>query len=89
MGTLTIGSWVSLREGCEITSDVGGSDAALLTVRGSGQPFEMHFQAEPLRQLIERGTQALAEMEQLAVQEGATPAAREQAVSGEPTGTRP
>jgi hypothetical protein len=88
MDTLVIGSWVSLQEGCEITSDVGGSDAALLTVRGSGQPFEMHFQAEPLRQLIERGTQALAEMDALVVQEGASRATREHADSRETAGVR-
>ena len=73
--TLVIGSWVSLHEGCEITSDVGGNDAALLTVRGTGQPFELHLQAEPLRQLVEAASQALAEMDALAIQEGAQKAA--------------
>lgn len=75
--SLVIGSWVSLHVGCEITSEVGGRDAALLTVRGSGQPFELHVQAEPLRQLIERGSQALAEMDAVAVEDGARQAACE------------
>jgi hypothetical protein len=73
--TLVIGSWASLHDGCEITSDVGGSDAALLTARGTGQPFELHVQAEPLRQLVEAASRALAEMDALAIQEGAENAA--------------
>ena len=73
--TLVIGSWASLHEGCEITADVGSSNAAALTVRGSGQPFELHVQAEPLRQLVEAASQALAEMDTLAIQEGAEQAA--------------
>ena len=90
MDTLVIGSWVSLHEGCQISSDVGGSDAALLTLRGSGQqPFELHCQAVPLRQLVEAGTHALAEMDALAVQEGAAQAAREHAASGQTAGGRP
>jgi hypothetical protein len=72
MKTLIVGAWAMLQEGCEITSDVGSSDAALLTARGIGQqPFELHFQAEPLRRFVECGTQALAEMDALADQESA------------------
>jgi hypothetical protein len=89
MDTLTVGTWVSVQEGCEITSDVGGSDAALLTVRGSGHPFEMDLQAEPLRQLIACGTRALAEMDALAVQEEASRSAREHADSSETAGVHP
>jgi hypothetical protein len=89
METLVTGAWVGLREGCEITSDVGGSDIARLTVLGSGQPFEMEFQAEPLRQFIESATQTLAEMETLAVREGASQAAREHAEADETAGVRP
>jgi hypothetical protein len=90
MDSLVIGTWVSLQDGCEITGDVGGSDAALLTLRGRGQqPFELHCQAEPLRQLVATGTQALAEMDALAVQEGAKQAATEQAPSIRLAGVRP
>jgi hypothetical protein len=89
MNTLIIGSWVSLHDGCDITSDVGSSDAALLTLRGSGQqPFELHCQTEPLRRLVEAGRQALAEMDAIAVQEGAEQAAREQVASGQTAGAR-
>jgi hypothetical protein len=70
--TLTIGAWISLHEGCEISSDVGGSNVGLLTVRGAGQqPFELYFRAESLRQFLEVGTRALAEMDALAAQEEA------------------
>lgn len=80
MDTLVIGSWVSLHDGCDISGDVGGSDAAMLTVRGTGgQPFELHFQAETLRQFVAVAAQTLAAMDALAIQEGADRAARERA----------
>jgi hypothetical protein len=89
METLTTGAWVSLHDGCEISSDVGGRNTVLFIVCGTGQPFELYFEAEPLRQFIERGSKALAEMDALAVQEGAEQAAREQSTSDQPAGTRP
>jgi hypothetical protein len=80
MDTLVVGAWISLHDGCRVSYEVGGADAALLTVRGTGQPFEMHCQAEPLRQLIEMGSKALAELDALAIQEGVDQAARELAI---------
>ena len=88
--TLIIGAWVSLHDGCEISSDVGSQDAALLTLRGRGQqPFEFHCQAEPLRRLVEAGTQALAEMDAIAVEKGTNLAAQEQAASEQTAEVRP
>lgn len=67
MDSLVTGAWISLQEGCEITSDAGGRDATVLTLRGAGQQsFELHCQAEALRQLVEAGARALAEMDALA-----------------------
>jgi|tagenome__1003787_1003787.scaffolds.fasta_scaffold20836205_3 hypothetical protein len=61
--TVVVGSWVSVRDGCEIACDVGGPDAVMIALRGEGQPFELFFQACTLRQLVERATRALAEMD--------------------------
>jgi len=89
MDTLVVGSWASLHDGCEVVGDVGGRDVALLTVRGTGrQPFELLCQAEPLRQLVKAGTQALAEMDAIAVSEEAREAARQHAASGQTAGVR-
>jgi hypothetical protein len=89
MKTLVVGAWAMLQAGCEITSDVGSSDAALLTVRGIGQePFELHFQAEPLRRFVECGTQALAEMDAL-VQAKVAQGADDSAAPGGMAGARP
>jgi hypothetical protein len=85
--TLTIGAWISLHEGCEISSDVGGSNVGMMTVRGAGQqPFELYFRAEPLRQLLEVGTRTLAEMDALAAQEEAEPDGCEPASSDQLSG---
>jgi hypothetical protein len=90
MNPLVIGAWVSLHNGCDISSDIGGRDAALLILRSHGQqPFELHCQAEPLRQLVEVGRQALAEMDAITVEEGTEQASRGQAATGQSAGVRP
>jgi hypothetical protein len=70
-GTLVVNSWVGIHEGCKITCSVNGSDSVYVTVNGKAQPFEFFFQAEALRQFIEHGVKALAEMDALAAKEEA------------------
>lgn len=70
-GTLIVNSWVGIHEGCEITYKVNGSDSVYVIVDGKAQPFEFFFQAEALRQFIERGVKALADMDALAAKEEA------------------
>jgi hypothetical protein len=76
-GTLIVNSWVSIHEGCEITYSVSGSDGTHFTAGGKAQPFEFFFQAAALRQFIELGVKALAEMDALAAKEEAKQDARE------------
>src|SRR4051812_20078175 len=71
--TVVVGSWVSVRDGCEIACDVGGPDAVMIALRGEGQPFELFFQACPLGQLVERAPRALAEMDAMTAE--STPSA--------------
>jgi hypothetical protein len=75
-GTLVVNSWVSIHEGCEITYSVDGSDGAHFTAGDTTQPFEFFLQAEALRQFVEQGTRALAEMDVLAAKEEAEGATR-------------
>jgi hypothetical protein len=70
-GTLVVNSWVSIHDGCDITSHVSGSDDVHFNVEGKGQPFELYFQADALRQFLEAGSQALAAMDAIAAQEEA------------------
>jgi hypothetical protein len=73
---LVIGAWVSLHDGCEIVSDVGSRNDALLILSGPGQQsFELHCQAEPLRQLVAAASRALVEMDAIAVLKEGQPAA--------------
>jgi hypothetical protein len=76
-GTLVVNSWVSIHEGCDITYSVNGSDGTHFTAGDKAHPFEFFFQAEALRQFIELGVKALAEMDALAAKEEAEWDARE------------
>lgn len=63
-GTLVVNSWVSIREGCDITYNVHGNDDVDFLIGGSNnQTFELVYQAEALRKFVELGSKALAEMD--------------------------
>jgi hypothetical protein len=49
---------------------VHGSDDVYVTVSGKEQPFEFYFQADALRQFLKLGSEALAEVDALAGNEG-------------------
>ena len=70
-GTLVVNSWVDIHEGCDITYSVNDSDSMHFTASGTAQPFEFFFQTNALRQFIEQGIKALAEMDALAAKEEA------------------
>jgi hypothetical protein len=70
-GTLVVNSWVGIHEGCEITHSVSGSEGTHFVVGGQAQPFEFFFQTEALRQFVELGVKALAEMDAVAAKEEA------------------
>lgn len=69
-GTLVVNSWVGIHEGCDINFRVNSTDDVYVTVTGDADPFELFFQANTLRQFIELGGEALAEMTALAERHG-------------------
>ncbi|MGH3761636.1 hypothetical protein [Actinophytocola sp.] len=82
-GNLVVNSWVGIHEGCDISYSVNGSDDVYFTASGKSQPFEFFFNFASLRDFIELGGKALAEMSALAEQEEAEWDAREQAALGQ------
>jgi hypothetical protein len=84
--SLVVNSWVGIHDGCAITHSVGGSDSTHFTATGNTQSFEFSFQSEALRRFVERGVEALAEMDALAAREDVergTGDARGEAENGE------
>jgi hypothetical protein len=61
--SLTVCSWVAIREGCAMESEIMGSGATRFTF-GKGQDgFEIEFDAEGLRAFLHLGNQVLDEMD--------------------------
>lgn len=70
---LVVGSYVVIKEGCPLAISVDGPDQAQITCgRAPTDAFEVVLQREPLRALIELGTDALREMDGLALNEKST-----------------
>lgn len=73
-GTFAVNAWADIHEGCQVTYRVRGSNDAYLTVSDrKQQPFEIYFKGDALRQFVEQGGRALAEMDELAAREEAAP----------------
>lgn len=61
---LIVNAWVGVQDGCEITCSTESKHGVYFTVTSKDAPtFEFAFQAGALRQLIQVGSKALAEMD--------------------------
>jgi hypothetical protein len=62
--SLTVCSWVEVRNGSPITCEVHGSGVATVEFGGHGEGLEMQFDSEALRRLVALGTEALRDMDE-------------------------
>jgi hypothetical protein len=71
MHTLNGGSWVSVGEGCPLRCVASGSGEGYLLIGEAPHQYELTFEVEALRELVAKGTAALAQMDTWAEQEEA------------------
>lgn len=61
---LVVNSWVDIRKGCDYTYSICDGENVYFAVSGDGQqPFEVVFDSDALREFLEHGGRALAELE--------------------------
>ena len=72
---LTVDSWVAIREGCPMSCDILGSGEVHFLYGIPTDGFEFSFEAEALREFLELGSKALADMDARYAEEEAHEAA--------------
>lgn len=69
-GNISTSSWVVIHEGCPISLDIVGDEVHALCGTSPRHGFEFVIQAEPLREFVRLGTDALREIDQTANESG-------------------
>jgi hypothetical protein len=71
-GDLMVSSWVMIGEDCPIRFDVGGSGSVtVLCGEDAADGFEFTLHSEALRRFLEKGSDALREMDEMCAREEA------------------
>ena len=61
--SLTVGSFVEIRDGCPLRFEIGGSGMVFVECGTPDESFNFNMESEALRKFLRLGTKALREMD--------------------------
>jgi hypothetical protein len=86
---LVVSTWVGVRASCEMTYVINGEEDVDFLLDDGKRRFEFAIETDALRTLLDVGSKALAELDAIAIEEGANQAAQARASQGQTGCVRP